>query len=69
MASLYSGAFFFGVVEMPQSEITVDLSLKFRWWVKPMLRAAALWYACRLPIDASRFAKWVGRHGSVIKVD
>jgi len=56
-------------VKMAQSEITVDLSLKFRWWVKPLLRGAALWHACHLPINACRFAKWIGRHGFILKVD
>ena len=52
---------------MAQSEITVSLSLKYRWWVKPLLHAARLWYICRLPIDPYRFAKWVGGRSIVVR--
>ena len=68
MASPYKRGLFLWKIEMAQSEITINLSLKFKWWVKPMMYTAMLWYACHFPIDTLRFAKWLGRRGTVLKV-
>jgi hypothetical protein len=50
-----------------QCEITI--SLRWRWWVWPLMRGAVIWYCCGLPVNPHRLADWIGRRGAVIGID
>ncbi len=54
---------------MAMQECVITISLRWRWWVWPLMRAAAMWYRCGLPVNPDRLADWIGRRGAKIGVD
>ena len=54
---------------MAVEQFEIHIGLRWRWWVWPLIRGAAIWYRCGLPVDPHKLGEWIGRHGAIMVVE